>query len=43
MFVGVKSERSPLLLSLQALQKLANQYLKREWPDSQTEEQEDHR
>ncbi|KAM8742531.1 F-BAR and double SH3 domains protein 2-like [Acanthopagrus schlegelii] len=27
----------------QALQKLANQYLKREWPDSQTEEQEDHR
>ncbi|XP_034746031.1 F-BAR and double SH3 domains protein 2-like [Etheostoma cragini] len=27
----------------QALQKLANQYLKREWPDSQTEEQTDHR
>uniref|UniRef100_A0A8C4HT72 F-BAR and double SH3 domains protein 2 n=1 Tax=Dicentrarchus labrax TaxID=13489 RepID=A0A8C4HT72_DICLA len=27
----------------QALQKLANQYLKREWPDSLTEEQEDHR
>ncbi|XP_032390381.1 F-BAR and double SH3 domains protein 2 [Etheostoma spectabile] len=27
----------------QALQKLANQYLKREWPDSLTEEQTDHR
>ncbi|XP_059207338.1 F-BAR and double SH3 domains protein 2-like [Centropristis striata] len=27
----------------QALQKLANQYLKREWPDSLTEEQADHR
>uniref|UniRef100_A0A3B4WVC3 F-BAR domain-containing protein n=1 Tax=Seriola lalandi dorsalis TaxID=1841481 RepID=A0A3B4WVC3_SERLL len=27
----------------QALQKLANQYLKREWPDTPTEEQEDHR
>ncbi|XP_030294799.1 F-BAR and double SH3 domains protein 2-like [Sparus aurata] len=27
----------------QALQKLASQYLKKEWPDSQTEEQEDHR
>ncbi|TKS83179.1 SH3 domains protein 2 Carom [Collichthys lucidus] len=27
----------------QALQKLANQYLKREWPDSPTDEQEDQR
>ncbi|XP_078142768.1 F-BAR and double SH3 domains protein 2-like [Centroberyx gerrardi] len=27
----------------QALQKLANQYLKREWPDSLSEEQADHR
>ncbi|XP_038564174.1 F-BAR and double SH3 domains protein 2-like [Micropterus salmoides] len=27
----------------QALQKLANQYLKREWPESLTEEQADHR
>ncbi|XP_008280690.1 FCH and double SH3 domains protein 2-like isoform X1 [Stegastes partitus] len=27
----------------QALQKLANQYLKREWPESVTEEQADHR
>ncbi|XP_070839714.1 F-BAR and double SH3 domains protein 2-like [Chaetodon trifascialis] len=27
----------------QALQKLANQYLKREWPDSPTNEQDDHR
>ncbi|XP_026183626.1 F-BAR and double SH3 domains protein 2-like [Mastacembelus armatus] len=27
----------------QALQKLANQYLKREWPDSLTEEKADHR
>ncbi|XP_029924094.1 F-BAR and double SH3 domains protein 2-like [Myripristis murdjan] len=27
----------------QALQKLANQYLKREWPDSPSEEQADHR
>ncbi|CAK6964545.1 F-BAR and double SH3 domains protein 2-like isoform X1 [Scomber scombrus] len=27
----------------QALQKLANQYLKREWPDNLSEEQEDHR
>uniref|UniRef100_A0A8C9YHD4 FCH and double SH3 domains 2 n=1 Tax=Sander lucioperca TaxID=283035 RepID=A0A8C9YHD4_SANLU len=37
--------RSSLLLFLlfQALQKLANQYLKREWPDSLTEEQTDHR
>uniref|UniRef100_A0A3Q1EEY7 FCH and double SH3 domains 2 n=1 Tax=Acanthochromis polyacanthus TaxID=80966 RepID=A0A3Q1EEY7_9TELE len=31
------------LLLFQALQKLANQYLKREWPESMTEEQADHR
>uniref|UniRef100_A0AAQ5X8T7 FCH and double SH3 domains 2 n=1 Tax=Amphiprion ocellaris TaxID=80972 RepID=A0AAQ5X8T7_AMPOC len=31
------------LLLFQALQKLANQYLKREWPESVTEEQVDHR
>uniref|UniRef100_G3QCG3 FCH and double SH3 domains 2 n=1 Tax=Gasterosteus aculeatus aculeatus TaxID=481459 RepID=G3QCG3_GASAC len=34
----------PLLLSLllQAIQKLANQYLKREWPESMIEDQADH-
>uniref|UniRef100_A0A665TWU0 F-BAR and double SH3 domains protein 2-like n=1 Tax=Echeneis naucrates TaxID=173247 RepID=A0A665TWU0_ECHNA len=34
---------SQLCLLFQALQKLANQHLKREWPDSLTEENTDHR
>uniref|UniRef100_A0A3Q1JLA0 FCH and double SH3 domains 2 n=1 Tax=Anabas testudineus TaxID=64144 RepID=A0A3Q1JLA0_ANATE len=37
------SSSSLLSLLLQALQKLANQYLKREWPESLTDEQTDHR
>lgn len=41
--VGVEGQRSSLFFVSQALQKLANQYLKREWPDSLTEEQEDPR
>lgn len=38
-----ESSSSVLSLLFQALQKLANQYLKREWPESLTEEQTDHR
>uniref|UniRef100_A0A7N8X3L6 F-BAR and double SH3 domains protein 2-like n=1 Tax=Mastacembelus armatus TaxID=205130 RepID=A0A7N8X3L6_9TELE len=36
-------QMSRLHIKHQALQKLANQYLKREWPDSLTEEKADHR
>lgn len=38
-----KVKGHPCFCLLQALQKLANQYLKREWPDTVSEEQADHR